>query len=198
MLGSAMNAVDIIVLVVLGVAFLYGILRGFVLQLAGIVFIVGGLVLADRFSPGFGRVLQGWFPELGSPFEHGLAFAMILIGVVVVGHVLALVFRGLIEKLKLLSYDRFLGGILGMLKGALLLVLILWGLVWFFGPRDAEEEPTGLVLSIFESRTWPLVQEGTDAVLPLIPEDLRDRARTQLEKLRDEIPEKAPENTAGG
>jgi membrane protein required for colicin V production len=180
----AVNAVDITVLVVLGLTFVYGLFRGFVLQLAGIVFIVVGLVLADRFSPAFGATLHGWFENLGNPVDHYVAFAAIFIGTLVVGHILALIFRGLLEKLKLLSYDRFLGGILGVLKGAIILSLVLHGLLWMF---DREEEPSSLARSIYESRTWPIVDKVTETVLPVIPEELRNKTREQFEKIEQEV-----------
>jgi uncharacterized membrane protein required for colicin V production len=178
------NPVDIAVIVVLALAFVYGLFRGFVLQLAGIVFIVLGLILADRFSPAFGGTLRGWFASLGEPVDHVLAFVLILVGTVVAGHILALVFRGLLEKLKLLSYDRFLGGVLGALKGAIVVALVLHGLLWVFG-RD--EEPEGLARSIYESRTWPIVDQVTETVLPVIPEDVRKRTREQFEKIEQEV-----------
>ena len=73
------NAVDIGVLVLLGVFFLYGLIRGFVLQLAGIVFIVGGLILADRLSPAFGGTLHRWFPSLEDPGDRYVAFGIVLL-----------------------------------------------------------------------------------------------------------------------
>jgi membrane protein required for colicin V production len=184
---ESVNAVDILMLGLLGIAFIYGLIRGFVLQLAGIVFIVGGLILADRTSHAFGGTLHDWFPSLDEPVNRYVAFALVLVGAIVVGHVIALIFRSLLEKLKLLSYDRFLGGILGVVKGALVGVLVLYLLLWVFDRSEEGSPPTGIVRTIYESRTWPVVQKVTDTVLPLIPQDLRDKTRQQLEEIRSEV-----------
>jgi uncharacterized membrane protein required for colicin V production len=187
--GESLNAVDVIVLVVLVVAFVYGVIRGFVLQLAGIVFIIAGLVLASRFGGTFGDTLHRWFPGLGSPMDGIVGFGLILIGTVLGGHILALIFRGLLEKMKLLSYDRFLGGILGAVKGALVVAVILWGLVLLLDREEVEgEESPEPVKTIYESRSWPLIRAGTDVILPLIPEEKRARAREKLDELKSKIP----------
>lgn len=189
---NAGNAVDVIVLIVIALAFVYGIIRGFVLQLAGIVFLIGGIVLAGRYGGAFGDVLQGWFSGLGDPINDIVAFCLIVVGTMLGGHVLALIFRGVLEKLKLMSYDRFLGGVLGALKGALVVGLVLYGLVALFGREDEEEgEPLGFVAAIEESRSWPLVESARDIIAPLIPEKERDR----LKELEDKAREKARDAT---
>jgi len=180
--ASAVNAVDIIILVVLGVSFIYGILRGFVLQLAGIVFLIVGLMLAGRFSGRFGDRINAWFPGLGSPMDDIVAFGLILVGTVVAGHILALMFRGLLEKMKLLSYDRFLGGVLGLAKFGILAGVLVYGLVAFL-ERPEDEEPMGLVTVIKESRSWPLIEKGADLIKPLIPE----RQKEKLVDIRDDL-----------
>jgi len=182
--GRVVNPVDIVVLVVLGLAFLYGLFRGFVLQLAGIVFIVLGLILANRFGPAFGDTLHGWFENLGNPVDRFVAFGVIFIGTVVVGHILALMFRGLLEKLKLLSYDRFLGGILGTLKGAIIITLLLYALLWIVNRGD---EPSPLARSVSQSVTWPIVDKVTETVLPIIPEELRMKIRENFESFEQEV-----------
>jgi membrane protein required for colicin V production len=184
---AAVNAVDIIIFVVLGLAFVYGIIRGFVLQLVGIAFLVLGIVLAGRFGPGFGARLHAWFPALGAPFDRLIAVGLILIGAIVLGRILAMVFRGVLEKLKLLSYDRMLGGVLGVLEATLIIVIVLWVLVRIFDRTAEDEKPTGVAKAIYQAKTWPLVQKATDAVLPMVPEDLKEKARQGVDAVREEL-----------
>ncbi len=185
--ASAVNAVDIVILIVLGLAFIYGILRGFVLQLAGIVFLIAGLMLAGRFAGSLGNRINGWFPGLGSPMDDIIAFVAILVGTVVAGHILALMFRGLLEKMKLLSYDRFLGGVLALAKFGIIAGMLLYGFVEFFDQAEDEGEPMALVTMIKDSQSWPVIVMGADLVKPLVP----DEQKEDIEDLKDRIREKA-------
>jgi membrane protein required for colicin V production len=199
MLVAAVNAVDVVVLALLGVAFILGMIRGFISQLVGIVFLVGGLLLASKFCQPFGDVLRGWFEALGEPVDAYVAFLLILAGTVVGGHLVAMLFRGLLEKMKLMAYDRFLGGVIGAVKALLILVIVIHAVVWFLTPEDPAEEKPGFAKSITESRSWRYAVPVGRQLYQFVPEDLKAKIRSKWEDrgLLEEPEEPAGETPSG-
>ena len=172
------GTVDVIVLVFLGGLFLLGVIRGFVHQLAGILFLVVGIFVARRFYSDLAAVLRQTF-DIGEPVDWIAAFAAILVGVIVVGALIAILMRGVLDKLKLLAYDRFLGGVLGALKGALIVVLVLNVVMDL---RGGEGATAG---AIDESISWSVAKPVMERALPLLPESFRTRLREYREELKE-------------
>ena len=58
-----MNAIDIFLLAVIGIALAYGLYKGLVRQIASLGGLILGIIACRLFSRDFANVLIGWFPS---------------------------------------------------------------------------------------------------------------------------------------
>lgn len=154
------NWVDIVLLVILIVWLLFGILRGFIKQVIGLLAIVIGLILAVNYYPAGADFFHTWFKN--ETLCSFLGFIGIFFLVVLMGGVLSFIFTKMIRgPLKLIN--RFFGGAIGLLKGVLICGVFVFGLFAFPFNTDA----------LKRSLLAPYCVEATRAVFYLIPEDLK-------------------------
>ncbi|MFQ5843954.1 MAG: CvpA family protein [Planctomycetota bacterium] len=160
--------IDILVGTAVGVGIIVGLVRGFVLQVAGIGGLVGGLLLADLYHARLGTTLHRLF-GIGQPGT--VAFiAIVVTTVLVVTAICALLRKGL-GSLRMGSYDRLLGGVFGLLKACLLCAGILLALV-ALAPEGGTVRG-----SIRSSRSGPLLWELVDRMSVVLPEKSRDQVQ---------------------
>jgi membrane protein required for colicin V production len=146
-----MNWLDIVILVVIAVAAFAGLIVGLIaagLSLAGIIV---GIILAGRYYLPFSQHL-GFIPE--ENIARIVAFAIILVGVVLIALVLAMVLRWAFSLIKLGWIDRLGGAVFGLAAGTLLCgaVLAMW--VKFVG---AGASVTGSALASILLEHFPVV-----------------------------------------
>lgn len=114
--------VDIGLIAVLAISVIVGLWRGLVFELMSLFGWVVAYVLAQAFTPKVsGHVPLG---EPGSALNHGAAFALVFIGVLIAWSLLARLVRLLIQATPLTVVDRLLGGGFGLLRGLVLLLAV--------------------------------------------------------------------------
>jgi uncharacterized membrane protein required for colicin V production len=109
---------DLIMLGILVVATSRGAKKGFVWQLASIAALVLCFVFASRFAGDLASHIDVK-PPLDRWIAMLLLYALFAFGCFAAARVL----HGLIEKWRFVEYDRHLGGVFGLLKGAILCVM---------------------------------------------------------------------------
>jgi membrane protein required for colicin V production len=138
------------------------------LTMAGLV--VGYLVAAWRY-----RSLAEWLERfLKNPWlAEILGFLIIFFAIVLLFGIAARIARWVMKQSGLSGFDRFLGAILGLLKGGLMVAVILMGMTAF--------EPTSTVLR--NSQLAPYFLAVGQAAIWLAPAELRARFRQGLDLL---------------
>jgi membrane protein required for colicin V production len=116
-----MTGFDIAVLAVVALSTLLAFLRGAVRELIALVSWVAAAVLALAFGSRLAALLPGL--ESSPAARYVLAFALIFIGVLVAGAVVAFVLSKMIRAVGLGFLDRFLGALFGLARGAAIVVL---------------------------------------------------------------------------
>ncbi|MBI2849682.1 MAG: CvpA family protein [Chloroflexi bacterium] len=153
-----MNWLDIVILVIVGVAAFAGLKSGLIkiaLSLAGVIL---GVILAGRFY--FPLAERLTFIQQDN-IAQVVAFAVILVGVMLIASVLAAILKG-IASLLMLDWLNHLGGaVLGFILGALFCAALLT--LWVKFP-DAPEPISSSSLSGVLLDRFP-------AVLALLPEE---------------------------
>ena len=158
------NVTDLAIFVVILISGALAFVRGFVHELLAVAAWIGAAVATVFGLPHllpYARELIAI--RIIADIAAGAAlFILVLIALSILTHWLA---RHVRES-SLGSVDRSLGLLFGFLRGAFLVcvawILLLWGL-----PR--EDHPVW----ISEARALPLVEQGADALLTALPEDLR-------------------------
>lgn len=118
----------VIVLVLVGFA-IRGLLSGLINEVAGLLAIVGGFLVAHAFHP----VLAPHLLFIGDPAWRSIAaYVILFVGVMLVVAIVARIVRKLVALAFALWVDRLAGGIFGLAKGVLLLSLVMLALRRFF------------------------------------------------------------------
>lgn len=119
-----MSTIDIILLVFLGIGFIWGCMRGFVAQLVSLLGAMVGFLVACALYSTLGNILA---PQIGaSPtIGHILAFFLIWICVPLLCTMVGKFITNILEKIKLGWLNRLFGGAFGFFKVLLFLSVIL-------------------------------------------------------------------------
>ena len=167
-----MNIADWIILVVLVISVIQAASSGFFQEAFGIA----GLV--------FGYLIAAWeYRQLAAHFvEHMssewlaqiVAFLAIFIGVMILAGILGKVVRWLMKEAGLSFVDRFFGGVLGLIRGGLLVAIVLVGMTAF--------TPTSRWLQ--GSSLAPYFQVVGRAAIWMAPAELRDAFYKGLDYVR--------------
>lgn len=156
-----MNAADLAIGAVIAISVLVGLIRGFVVEVMSLVVWVAAFGLAVAFGPALAELFVGRI-ELPSA-RAGLGYALVFIAALLMGAVLVFVLRKVVRGTGLTGTDRLLGLVFGLVRGALVVVLIvlLAGLTPF--PRDPWWR---------ESRALPAFEQLATRLVAWLPEPL--------------------------
>jgi membrane protein required for colicin V production len=176
-MNSVIQPYDIIIFVVLACAILFGVWKGLAWQLASLASLVASGFVAVHFS----AVLAPYF-SAQEPWNRFIAMFVVY---VVTALVIWVVFRfisGLIERVKLKEFDRQMGALFGLAKGALLAIVIT-----FFAVTLSEASRQ----AVLRSYSGDAIARLTRHAVPILPEDVR----TNFGKYIDEFEKKLDPNT---
>ena len=147
------------------------------LTMAGLI--VGYVVAAWQY-----RSLAEWFESFlkNEWLAEILGFLIIFFAILILFGIAARIARWVMKEAGLSGFDRFLGGVLGLLKGGLMVAVILMGMTAF--------APTSKLLA--NSQLAPYFLVVGRAAMWLAPSDLRARFNQGLELLHH-----APQKLSG-
>ena len=159
-----MNTLDIVFCVILGFLGLRGIFRGLVKEVASILGLILGFVLANVFHGELAPLLE---KPLGGPgLANLVAYLGIFLGTVAVVFLTAALIRKILKLIMLGWLDSIGGGFLGFFKGALLCSIIVLALTAFL-PSKAT--------ILTESQLVPYVNMFNTMLAETLPKDMRDQ-----------------------
>lgn len=166
-----MSTLDIVLLVVILFCGLLGIYWGVIRQVLSLVGLLAGIALAGRYG---GRVADSLSSFVTSDMiAQVLGFVVVLIAVSASASLLATLLRRFVGLLFLGWLDHLIGGVLGLVQGALICAVIL-----LFAAISPSVSLTGTLLG---SRVAaPLVRVAGVVLLPFLPQPVRFTAEQIL------------------
>jgi membrane protein required for colicin V production len=172
------NWLDGTIFGILAISIVAAIWEGLIREIISLVSVAAGLGLAaleyTRVAPWFERKIHS--PDVAK----GAAFLALFFGVVIVGSVLGYLLRSIVQKVGLGWFDRFLGGIFGLVRGVAIVSVLLLATVAFSIQQDAVQ---GSILA-------PYFLLGARVVGATLPNDLSSRFQKGLEAFRKALIEK--------
>ncbi|MCH2210471.1 MAG: CvpA family protein [Fuerstiella sp.] len=162
---------DFVILAILAYGVWQGAARGLVMQLAWIVAIVLCFEFADKLAP----QIEPLISVESSRLRHWIAMFILYLGFSLGTFLVARSLSGALEKAKFQDFDRQLGGLFGLLKGALLSLVIT-----FFAVTLSDSFSESLGNTVARSQTGHIACLILDEVGPLIPEDAHPVIRESL------------------
>jgi len=151
-----MNSLDWILLAALFVSGLLGVWRGVVREVMSVLAWVTGVVLAGRFAAALAQLL----PINGDVLPHAVAWVLVLLAVLIAAGLLARLLKQLLSVAGLGLADRLLGGVFGLVRGTMVLMLI----VLLIGLTPFKKYPIWT-----SSQVVPLAQLLLEFVKPVLP-----------------------------
>jgi membrane protein required for colicin V production len=173
----AWNGLDYILAVIVVASVVTAMMKGFVQELIALASVLVGLVVA---AMGYTRA-AAWFDDLTKSHEvaMGLGFLTLFLGTIILGALVSVVARKLIKTAGIQWFDRFLGGVFGLLRGVLIGAVLLMAMMAFAIKPEAVQE----------SALAPYVTTGARVIAVVMPANLRQQFHAGFEKFHDALVE---------
>jgi membrane protein required for colicin V production len=166
---------DIIMLVVLVAATLWGVYKGLAWQIASMASIFCSYLVAMQFRGALAGMIKA-----EPPWNYALAMLILYLGTSLVVWVAFRLVRETIDKVKLQEFDKHVGGVLGFAKGAALCVVITLFAVTLLG--DAERQ------QIVHSYSGYYIAVLLDKSHAVLPQEVYDKVHPLLHSLDQSLP----------
>jgi membrane protein required for colicin V production len=123
-----MNVFDIVVLTIIGILTIVGFWKGMVRQLITLAGLIAGYMLAVRFYGPCSLFLTSFPPGVAK----ATSFIIIFLVSILIAHIIAWAVERLFAHSGLGFFNRVGGGLLGFLKGCIIIVVVVTVLTSFF------------------------------------------------------------------
>ncbi len=120
-----MNWLDIILIIIIAAFVIRGVIRGLFKEAFGVGGIILGIILAINQYENLGRAIQENFLFLSSKVANLIAFALIFVGIALIGGILGVVLHSLLKRSFTRGVEGGGGFLLGLAEGALVCSIIL-------------------------------------------------------------------------
>jgi len=167
-----MQTYDIIMLVVMGAAILFGFWKGLAWQVASFAAIVVSYFVAYNFREPVAKMIS-----TEEPWNKFLAMLILYVGTSAVIWIGFRMTTDMIDRMKLKEFDRQLGASLGAIKGVVVCVIITFFSLTLLGESNKQ--------AIAHSVSGHLIAGGIDQLDAVIPEETHAKLAPYLQKLDD-------------
>ncbi|GAB4329027.1 MAG: hypothetical protein Kow0074_25320 [Candidatus Zixiibacteriota bacterium] len=123
-----MSTLDLVAIAILTILCIRGAFRGGIAEIIETVGTIGAAIITYLLYPTIAGLVG--LPTTGSLVEMLAGFLVVLIGISVVLALLGYWLKRLLHAIRLGTFDRFIGGVLGLIKGAVIVTAIAWCLNW--------------------------------------------------------------------
>ncbi len=179
-----METYDILMLIVLVAAAIFGAVKGFAWQLASIASIVVSYFVAYRFREPLSHSIVA-----EPPWNRFLAMLILFVGTSLVVWVAFNMVRRTIDRMKLKEFDRQIGALFGLLKGGLYCTLITLFAVTLMGD--------GIRQAIVASKSGRFIARHLDRSESVIPPEIHQFLHPYLERFDAEFEGSQTQSDAG-
>ncbi len=120
-----MNWLDLVWLIIIIFFLIRGAMKGLFREIFGLLGVFVGLIVAVNYSQEVGNIIRGEITSLSPQVAKGISFAIIFVGIALIGGLIGLVFHGMSGYAPVKAIDRGGGLILGLLEGGVVCSVIL-------------------------------------------------------------------------
>jgi membrane protein required for colicin V production len=152
---------DLVMLIVLSMATIFGAIKGFAWQMASLASIAVSYVVAYRFRFDVAEMIQA-----KPPWNQFLAMLILYVGTSFVIWVGFRLLSGVIDKVRLKEFDRHLGAAFGLAKGLIFCLLITMFAMSLLGPNQQA--------AICQSKSGYYIASALDKGVGILPKEIHD------------------------
>ena len=176
-----MQTYDVLMLVVLVAATIFGMWKGMAWQIASLASLVVSYFVALKFADQLAPTFQGIAPP---PLNKFVAMLLIYMGTSFVIWTLFRFVSGIIDRVKLEYFDRQMGAIFGFAKGVLLCVAITFFAVSLL-PQPQKEQ-------ILASQTGHYIVVMIDKTDTVVPPEIHEVIGPYLHRIEQQLDPEQP------
>ncbi len=170
-----MNWLDAVLLIILAVSILTSYRKGFSREIIGLVTVVIALLFGLWFYGLAGTLVA---PYVNAPTTANfVGFVLVFVGVLVLGGVVSYVVGRFLRVTGLSFFDHVLGAAFGLVRGTLIAVALIMGIVAFSPAGRAPE-------SVVNSHIAPYVADGARVFVAMAPHDLKEGFRSTYAQVK--------------
>jgi membrane protein required for colicin V production len=170
-----MNWLDAVLGLILLLSVIGGLRAGLVREIIGLAALVLGVVLGLWF---YGMAAALVLPHVSSKhLANAIGFFLVFGGVMLVGALITFVIEKLLKLARLSWMNRLMGGVFGLLRGALVAAVIVLALMAF----STKPPPR----SVAESRLAPHVVDVARVMAAIAPYEVKEGFRQSYEKVKE-------------
>ena len=149
--------------------------KGFIRELIALATLLAALVIA---ALGYARAAV-WFEDLtrSHAVALGAGFLALFMGTMVVGALASAAAKKLVQTAGIQVFDRFLGGVFGLVRGVVIDSVILMVLVAFAIKSE----------SVQQSVLAPFVTNGARVIVVVMPRDFKDQFQSGFEQFHQAL-----------
>ena len=159
-----MNWLDWLLVFVLSTSFLAGLLRGIARIGIGFAAMILGLVLCLWFYGVVGGVFQDYVSH--KMISNAIGFGIVFSAVVAAGALISFALAKFFKWAWLTWLDRLLGGLLGLVRGAILGLILVMAIMTF----SRKPPPKAVV----DSELAPYLVDASGVIIAMAPRELKD------------------------
>jgi membrane protein required for colicin V production len=160
-----MNWLDIVLLLIIVVSVIGSFRKGLSRQVIHLASVIAAILLGAWF---YGRVAEFLQPHVSSPAAARLGgFLIVFCGVLLVGALISWIVGRFLRTTGLSFVDHLLGAVFGLLRGTLVAVALIMGVMAF--SKDGSPPR-----AIEQSRVAPYVSQAARLFAALAPHELRE------------------------
>ncbi len=169
------NWLDCILAAIVLASVISAMLKGFVQEIISLASVLIGLIAAALW---YQRAAL-WFEDISKSHEValGLGFLVLFLGTSLLGWLLALLAHKLIKTVGIQWFDRFLGGVFGLVRGVLIDAILLMAMLAFAIKPD----------TVQQSKLAPYVTTGARVIALVMPQSLRAQFHLGFNKFHDAL-----------
>ena len=182
-----MNWIDIIILILLGLAVGMGFKKGLVQEIVGIVALIVSFFLALKLHPAAANGLVKMFKEIPPHLAPTIGFAVMFLAAFGAITLAGWLLSKLIKASPLDLADKLGGMVIGLLKGAVVISILLLLLTFLPLPKDVNQklDRSGMIRSMRKVAPW--VYEKTKGLWPKAREMYKEFEKTPEPKKVEEL-----------
>ena len=159
-----MNALDIVILCILGFCLIRGIFRGLIKELSSIVGVVAGIYAARMYYTSVSNLLAKWISNVA--YREIAGFFIIFCGILILVGIVGIIIKYLLKITAAGWLDRLLGSVFATVKAVLIVSVLLMVLTAFL--------PKGTAI-VKESMMAPHVMMVSENMVKMIPGEMKQK-----------------------
>jgi len=171
-----MNALDYIIIVIIGFCFIRGLFRGLIKELSSILGVFAGSYVSYAYYEIIAEMIKEWHIIENAAYIKIISFFIIFCGVFFIVSIIGVILRYILKIMFLKWVDFTFGGGFGFAKGGLITIVIFITLTSLL-PENST--------IITESILAPYMTTLSERAIEIVPDDIKNKFNDNIAHIKE-------------